>query len=81
VQKNCNQVLNIHIKQGVHNLFTSLNVVTRRIKQIVYAEHTGQERKCIEHFGWKILREETTWECGIKWEECSCSHLVQCDVL
>jgi len=48
---------------------------------MVYAEHTGQERKCIEHFGWKILREETTWVWGKKWEECFCSDLVQCDVL
>ena len=77
--QNCNQVLNIHIKQGVHNFSTSFNVITRGIKQIVYAEHTEDKRKCIEHFGWKMLREETTWECRKKWEECFCSDLVQCD--
>jgi hypothetical protein len=49
--------------EELHNLYSFPNICmirSRRVEWVGHVAHVEEVDKCIQYFGWKVLREETT---------------------
>jgi hypothetical protein len=51
--------------ENLHNLYTSPNIIrmiiSRSIMEVGAGSTNGRDEKCIQYFGWKTSKEDTTW--------------------